>query len=121
MRKQYKPWTPEQSYLLPPSPRDWLPENHLAFFVLEIVGELDLAAIESVIHKKDPRGERPYSPRMMACLIIYAYCAGIFSSRKMERATYEDVALRVIAGDAGIEELYIAGQPLRDYLRARSP
>ena len=91
---------PEQSYLLPPSPRDWLPENHLAFFVLEIVGELDLCAIEAVIHKKDPRGERPYSPRMMACLIIYAYCAGIFSSRKMERATYEDVALRVIAGGA---------------------
>jgi transposase len=98
--KQYRPWAPEQPYLLPPSPREWLPENHLAFFVLEIVGELDLSAIEAVIHKKDPRGERPYSPRMMVCLIIYAYCVGIFSSRKMALATYEDVAIRVIAGEA---------------------
>jgi hypothetical protein len=49
---------PEQTYLLPPSPTEWLPEGHLAYFVLEIVRELDLSAIEEVIHKKDPRGER---------------------------------------------------------------
>ena len=89
---------PEQAYLLPPSPMEWLPEGHLAYFVLEVVREFDLAAIEAVIHKKDPRGERPYSPRMMTSLILYAYCTGPFSSRKIERGSFEDVALRVIAG-----------------------
>jgi transposase len=98
--KQYRPWSPEQSYLLPPSPGEWLPEGHLAYFVLEIVQELDIGAIEAAIQEKDPRGERPYSPRMMTALILYAYCAGVFSSRKIERATYEDVALRVIAAGA---------------------
>ena len=98
MSKQYRPWTPEQTFLLPPSPMEWLPEGHLAYFVLEVVGELDVGAIEAAIQKKDPRGERPYSPRMMTSLIVYAYCAGVFSSRKIERATYEDVAFRVIGG-----------------------
>jgi transposase len=96
--KQYRPWAPDQAYLLPPSPAEWLPEGHLAYFVLEVVQELDISAIESAIQEKDPRGERPYSPRMMTALILYAYCAGVFSSRRIERATYEDVALRVIAG-----------------------
>jgi transposase len=96
--KQYRPWAPQQAYLLPPSPSEWLPEGHLAYFILEVVQELDLGAVEDAIQEKDPRGERPYSPRMMTALILYAYCAGVFSSRKIERATYEDVALRVIAG-----------------------
>lgn len=101
MRKQYRPWTTiDQTYLLPPSPREWLPEGHLAFFVLELVAELDLTAIEDVIHAKDARGERPYSPRMMTALILYAYCVGVFSSRKIERGTYEDVAMRVISGES---------------------
>jgi transposase len=91
---------PEQSYLLPPSPMEWLPEGHLAYFVLEVVQELDLVAIEAAIHEKDPRGERPYSPRMMTALLLYSYCAGVFSSRKIERATHEDVASRVIGGGA---------------------
>lgn len=98
MAKQYKPWSPEQGFLLPPSPMEWLPEDHLAYFVLEVVQELDLAAIEDVIQEKDGRGERPYAPRMMTALIVYAYSAGVFSSRKIERATHEDVAFRVIAG-----------------------
>ncbi len=77
---------------------EWLPEGHLAYFVLEVVRELDLTAIESVLQNKDPRGERSYAPRMMTALILYAYCVGIFSSRKIELATYEDVAARVIGG-----------------------
>lgn len=99
MTKQYRSWTPEQTFLLPPSPTDWLPENHLAYFMLETVRELDLGEIEEAIHKKDPRGERPYSPRMMTALLLYAYCVGVFSSRKIERGTHEDVAMRVISGD----------------------
>jgi transposase len=97
--KEYRPWSPEQSFLLPPSPREWLPEGHLAYFVLDVVRELDLGAIEQSIRAKDPRGERPYSPRMMVALLLYGYCVGVFSSRKLERATYDDVAFRVLAGD----------------------
>jgi transposase len=76
---------------------EWLPEGHLAYFVLELVRELDLSAIEDAIQSKDGRGTRPYSPRMMTALLLYAYCVGVFSSRKVERATYEDVAIRVLA------------------------
>jgi transposase len=95
--KEYRSWTPEQSYLLPPSPTQWLPEGHLAYFVIDLIRELDLCAIEDVIQSRDGRGTRPYSPRMMTALLFYGYCVGVFSSRKMERATYEDVAFRVIA------------------------
>ena len=96
--KQYRPWTPEQSYLLPLSPLEWLPEGHLARCVLDVVRELDLGEIEGAIQAKDPRGERPYAPRMMTAVILYGYCTGVFSSRRIERATYEDVAFRVLSG-----------------------
>jgi hypothetical protein len=62
--KEYRPWTPEQTFLLPQSPMEWLPEGHLAYFVLELVRELDLSAIEDAIQSKDGRGTRPYSPRL---------------------------------------------------------
>ncbi len=77
---------------------DWLPEGHLAYFLLDVVAQLDLSAIESKIQAKDARGTRPYSPAMMLALLIYGYCVGLRSSRKIERATYEDVAFRVLAG-----------------------
>ena len=96
--KSYRSWSPEQSFLIPPSPLDWLPEGHLAYFVLDLVDELDLSEIESKIQEKDGRGTRPYSPLMMGALLIYGYCVGVRSSRKIERATYEDVAFRVLAG-----------------------
>ena len=99
MSKSYRPWTPEQTYLMPPSPLEWLPEGHLAYFVLEVVRELDLREIEGAVQAKDPRGERPYSPRMMTALLLYGYCTGVFSSRRIERATYDDVAFRVLAGE----------------------
>lgn len=82
---------------MPQSPTDWLPENHLAYFILEILEQLDLAAIERKVQSKDPRGERPYSPRMMTSLLLYGYTVGIFSSRKIEQATHGDVAFRVLA------------------------
>jgi len=98
--KTYRAYSPEQSYLLPPSPREWLPEGHLAYFILGLVQELDLAAIEKVVQAKDPRGERPYSPEMMAALLLYAYAIGVYSSRRIARACVEDVAFRVLAGNA---------------------
>lgn len=96
--KGHKPWAPEQAFLLPPSPRDWLPEDHLAYFILDVLSELDLSRIEDAIQAKDQRGERPYSPRMMTALLLYGYATGVFSSRRIERAMYVDVAFRVIAG-----------------------
>lgn len=95
--KTYRPYSPEQSFLLPPSPREWLPEGHLAYFVLDLLVELDLGEIEKAIQSKDPRGERPYSPRMMTALLLYGYAVGVFSSRKIETATFDDVAFRVLA------------------------
>jgi len=77
---------------------DWLPEGHLAYFVLEVVETLDLSAIEDVYARRDARGERPYSPRMLLGVLVYGYCVGVFSSRKLAKATYEDVAFRVLAG-----------------------
>ena len=99
MNKSYQAWTQDQQFLLPPSLRDWLPEGHLAWFILDVVSQLDLSAIEDAIQSKDARGQRPYHPQMMMALLLYAYCTGVFSSRKIERATYEDVAFRVIAGN----------------------
>ena len=95
--KKYQDWTPEQGYLLPPSPTEWLPNEHLVYFVVDVVQTLDLSAIENALQSKDARGTRPYAPRMMTALLLYAYCTGVFSSRKIERATYENVAFRVLA------------------------
>ena len=95
--KTYRPYSPEQSFLLPPSPREWLPEGHLAYYVVDLVDELDLGEIERELQGKDARGERPYSPRMMTALLLYGYAIGVFSSRKIERATYDDVAFRVLS------------------------
>jgi transposase len=95
--KRYRPYSPEQAFLLPPSPQEWLAEGHLAYFVLDLVTELDLGEIELVLQSKDARGERPYSPRMMVAMLLYGYATGVISSRKLERATYDDVAFRVLA------------------------
>ena len=97
--KSFRPWNPEQTLLLPPSPVDWLPSNHLVFFLLDLAGELDLEAIHAVYRQKDPRGEKAYEPRMMVVLLLYAYCVGLPSSRKIEKACWEDAAFRVLTGN----------------------
>ena len=96
MAKTYRPYVPEQDLLLPPSLRDWLPEGHLAFFVSDLIDQLDLSAITSV-YEQDERGYPPYHPVMMTKLLVYAYCVGVFSSRQMHRRLVEDVAFRVLA------------------------
>ncbi len=95
--KSYRPYTPGQAFLLPPSPSEWLPEDHLAYFVLDLLAEMDLGLIERSLQARDARGERPFAPRMMLALLVYGYAVGVFSSRKIERATHEDVAFRVLA------------------------
>jgi len=99
MAKHYLPYTLDQRLLMPPDLREWLPEGHLALFVLDVVSSLDLSAIHAVYEAKDDRGRAGFHPSMMVALLVYGYCVGRPSSRKIERATYEDVAFRVLAGD----------------------
>jgi transposase len=99
MNKVFRPYAPDQQFLLPPSLRDWLPEGHLALFVSEVVDALDLSAIYAVYEEGDGRGMPPYHPLMMVKLLVYAYCTGKTSSRKIERATYEEVPYRVLSAD----------------------
>ena len=96
--KEYRDWSPAQGFVLPPSPLEWLAEGHLAYFILDVVETLDLGKIRDAIDSKDSRGTRPYHPRMMVALLLYGYCTGVYSSRRIERATYEDVAFRVLSG-----------------------
>jgi transposase len=88
----------DQLLLMPPSVRDWLPEDHLAFFVLDVVAELDLREFLSV-HRGDGRGGAVYDPSMMLAVLLYAYCTGERSSRRIERRLVEDVAYRVLAAN----------------------
>ncbi len=99
MSKTFRPYTLDQRLLLPPDLRAWLPDDHLALFISDVVDELDLSAIYAVYERGDGRGQPPYHPAMMVKLLLYAYCTGRPSSRKIERATHEDVACRVLAGD----------------------
>jgi transposase len=86
----------DQGFLLPPSVRDWLPEDHLSFFVIDVVAELDLAAFYAAF-RADGRGGAVYDPEMMLAVLVYAYCTGERSSRRIEKRLVEDVAYRVIA------------------------
>ena len=96
MAKSYRAYVPEQDLLLPPSLREWLPEDHLAYFVSDVVDQLDLRAIESVYEAED-RGQPPYHPRMMTKILLYGYCVGVFSSRRIQKKLAEDVGFRVLA------------------------
>jgi len=94
--KTYRPWNPDQQWLLPPSPRDWLPENDLIYFVVDVAAELDISAITTKYEQGDGRGHPPYHPRMMVTLLLYAYCRGVFSSRRIMQACQERATFRVI-------------------------
>ena len=96
MAKAYRAYLPEQDLLLPPSLRDWLPENHLAHFVSDVVDQLDLNAIEAV-YEKEERGQPPYHPRMMTKILLYSYSVGVYSSRRMQKKLVEDVGFRMLA------------------------
>lgn len=100
MSKSYREYSPRQALLLPPSLEDWLPEGHLARYVLEVVEQIDLSSIEDVIQAKDHRGTRPYAPKMMVALLVYGSSTGRFSSRRLARACVEDVAIRYISGNS---------------------
>src|SRR3954453_15503195 len=88
----------EQDFLLAPSVREWLPAGHLAWWLVEVVGELDLHAFYAG-YRADGSGRPAHDPEMMVALMVYAYCVGERSSRRIERRCVEGVAFRVIAAN----------------------
>jgi transposase len=96
MGKSYRRYLPEQGFLLPPRLREWLPENHLVYFVSDVVDDLKLSALDAA-YGGEQRGQPPYDPRMMTKVLVYGYWVGVFSSRRIERRLIEDVGFRVLA------------------------
>ncbi len=96
MGKTYRSWDPDQTYLLPPSPQDWLPEDDMVYFVLDTVRDLNLRAITGKYESGDGRGFPPFHPRMMVTLLLYSYTQGVFSSRRIMKRCERDAAYRVI-------------------------
>src|ERR1017187_9918344 len=99
MGKSFRSDDLNQALLLPPSLHDWLPEKHLARFLVDVVETLDLGAIYASYDAKDGRGQAAYAPEMMLRLLLYGYCMGVYSSRKIEARTHEDVAFRFLSAD----------------------
>ena len=96
MGGQFAPYEPNQQLLLPPSLRDWLPEDHLCYFVSDTVDQLDISSIVGKYRAKGS-GNVAYHPRLMLKLLIFSYSTGVFSSRKIARQIEENVAFRVLA------------------------
>jgi transposase len=97
----------DQAFLLPPDVRDWLPSDHLAWFVLDVVDQLDLHPFLTA-YRADGHGRAAYEPRMLLGVVLYAYCTGVRSSRQIERRCIEDIAFRVLAGNATPDHVTIA-------------
>jgi transposase len=97
--KSFRTCDLDQPFLLPPALQDWLPENHLARFIADIANGLDLSRIYGFYGRRDGRGQAAYHPLMMVRLLLYGYCVGVVSSRRLERASYEDVACRYLAAN----------------------
>ena len=96
MPKGYRTYLPEQDLLLPPNPRQWLAEDHLVYFVSDVVDQLDLSAMHAV-YEKEKRGQPPYDPRLMTKLLVYGYCTGVYSSRRIQKRLREDIPFKVLA------------------------
>lgn len=96
MGTRYRAYEPDQPFLLPPSFGDWLPENHLAYFISETIDQLDLSAFHRC-YQGDGRRHQPYHPTMLVKVLIHAYATGVFSSRKISAKLIEDVAPRLLA------------------------
>ncbi len=98
MSKTYLPYHPAQQLLLPQALQGWLPEGHLAYFISDIVDQLDISEITERC-EQERRGGPPYNPRMMVKVLLYAYCVGVPSSRRIATRLHEDIAFRVLAAN----------------------
>jgi len=99
MASRFKEYEPDRILLFPPSLQDWLPEDHLSYFISDLVDELDLSEIRNA-YDNSLGGQPPYHPRMMTKLLFYSYCVGEPSSRKIEKRSYEDIPTRMLAAGA---------------------
>ena len=97
-QKRFKPYYPNQLLLLPPDMKDWLPDDDLVYFIMEMLDQLDLSAIYDS-YDGTKGGQPAFDPKMMTGLLLYAYCVGLPSSRKIEKATYHQVPFRVLTAD----------------------
>jgi transposase len=97
----------DQPFLLPPDLRDWLPEGHLAWFILDVVDQLDLAPFYRA-HRDDGHGHPAYDPKTLLGVLLYAYATGVRSSRQIERRCIEDLAFRVLTGNQAPDHVTIA-------------
>ena len=97
MSKTFRPYDPEQQLLLPAALQEWLPPDHLAYFISDVVDQLDLSVITA--RYEEQRGGPPYHPRMMVKVLLYGYCTGVASSRRIARRLHEDIAFRVLAAN----------------------
>lgn len=93
---RFKPIKREMNYLFPPSMNDWLPEQHLARFIVEIVEQLD---VQPMVRAYGTSGSAPFHPALLLSILVYGYATGVFSSRKLEHATYDSIAFRFVAAD----------------------
>jgi transposase len=96
--RTFRPYEPDDLWLLPPSPQDWLPEDHLAYFLADLVEVLDLEPILAT-YGGVTRGTAPYHPQLLVKVLLYAYTVGIPASRQIARKLEEDVAFRVLAAN----------------------
>jgi transposase len=98
IKTRFRPYNPEQLLLLPQNMKEWLPESDLVYFIMDVVRSLDLSPLYQS-YDNARGGQPPYSPTMMVSLLIYAYCIGVYSSRKIEQATYHAITFRVLSSD----------------------
>ena len=98
MSKTYIPYDPDQQLLLPAALQEWLPPDHLAYFISDVADQLDLSAI-TARYEEERRGGPPYHPRMMVKVLLYGYCTGVASSRRIAQRLHEDIAFRVLAAN----------------------
>ncbi len=108
MGQNFLPDTVNQILMFPPSLHDWLPEGHLARFLVDVVSALDLGAFYASYSEKDGRGQAAYAPELMVRLLLYGYATGVYSSRKIQARTYEDIAFRFLSGDQHPDHATIA-------------
>ena len=116
MSKTFRPYEPDQVFLMPASMRDWLPSEHLAYFISDVVDQLDLSAIMER-YAREERGYPPYHPAMMVKVLLYAYCIGVASSRKIEKRLCEDIAFRVLAAN-NTPDFHTISDFRKDHLKA---
>ena len=98
MSKTYLPYEPDQQLLLPAALQEWLPDDHLAYFISDVVDQLDMSEV-TARYEQERHGGPPYHPRMMVKVLLYGYCVGVASSRRIAQRLHEDIAFRVLAAN----------------------